>query len=50
MSAGELVLLGGAAPPPTLHDIAMQKVDDTASPVTWREHVTDEEYNALPAS
>jgi hypothetical protein len=24
--------------------IAMQEVDETGSPVTWGEHVTDEEY------
>jgi hypothetical protein len=29
--------------------IAMQEVDDSGSPVTWGEHVTDEEYGAPPA-
>jgi hypothetical protein len=29
--------------------IAMQEADDSGSPVTWGEQVTDEEYNA-PAS
>jgi hypothetical protein len=28
--------------------IAMQEADDTGSPVTWGEHVTDEEYTAGP--
>ena len=28
--------------------IAMQEVDDQGSPVTWDEHVTDDEYNAAP--
>ena len=27
--------------------IAMQQVDDTGSPVTWGEHVTDEQYSAV---
>jgi hypothetical protein len=26
--------------------IAMQEVDDSGSPVTWGDHVTDEEYRA----
>jgi hypothetical protein len=26
--------------------VAMQEVDETGSPVTWGEHVSDEEYNA----
>jgi hypothetical protein len=26
--------------------IAMQEVDDQGSPVTWGEHVSDEEYGA----
>ena len=26
--------------------IAMQQTDDSGSPVTWGEHVTDEEYAA----
>ncbi len=30
--------------------IAMQEADDSGSPVEWGEHVTDEEYNAAPAS
>ena len=28
--------------------IAMQEVDDSGSPVSWGEHVTDEEYSAEP--
>jgi hypothetical protein len=30
--------------------IAMQEVDDQGSPVTWDEHVSDEEYGAAPAT
>jgi hypothetical protein len=30
--------------------IAMQEVDDRGSPVTWGEHVSDEEYAGGPAS
>jgi hypothetical protein len=29
--------------------LAMQEADDQGSPVTWGEHVTDEEYGAAPA-
>jgi hypothetical protein len=29
---------------------AMQEADEEGSPVTWGEHVTDEEYGAAPAS
>jgi quercetin dioxygenase-like cupin family protein len=40
----------GAAPGRFMtHNIAMQEVDDSGSPVTWGEHVTDEEYGAAPA-
>jgi hypothetical protein len=28
----------------------MQEVDESGSPVTWGEHVTDEEYAATPAT
>jgi hypothetical protein len=28
----------------------MQEVDDSGSPVTWGEHVTDEEYRAAPTT
>jgi quercetin dioxygenase-like cupin family protein len=40
----------GAAPNRFMTHLAMQEVDETGSPVTWGEHVTDEEYNAAPAS
>ena len=40
----------GAAPNRFMTHLAMQVVDDQGSPVTWGEHVTDEEYNAAPAS
>ena len=30
--------------------IAIQEADETGSPVTWGQHVTDEQYNATPAS
>jgi quercetin dioxygenase-like cupin family protein len=36
----------GAAPDRFMTHIAMQQVDDQGSPVTWGEHVTDEEYTA----
>jgi hypothetical protein len=29
-------------------DLAIREADDPGSPVTWREHMTDEEYNAAP--
>jgi hypothetical protein len=28
--------------------IAMQQNDESGSPVTWGEHVTDEQYGAAP--
>ena len=34
----------GAAPNRVMAHIAMQQNDDTGSPVTWGEHVTDEQY------
>jgi quercetin dioxygenase-like cupin family protein len=40
----------GAAPDRFMTHLAMQEVDDQGSPVTWGEHVTDEEYSAAPAS
>jgi quercetin dioxygenase-like cupin family protein len=40
----------GAAPDRFMTHLAMQEVDDQGSPVTWGEQVTDEEYNAAPAS
>ena len=40
----------GTAPPPTrfMAHIAIQEADDSGSPVTWGEHVTDEQYAAAP--
>jgi quercetin dioxygenase-like cupin family protein len=38
----------GAAPDRFMTHLAMQQVDDQGSPVTWGEHVTDEEYSAAP--
>jgi quercetin dioxygenase-like cupin family protein len=40
----------GAAPDRFMTHIAMQETDDQGSPVTWGNHVTDEEYNSAPAS
>jgi quercetin dioxygenase-like cupin family protein len=40
----------GAAPNRFMTHLAMQEVDDQGSPVTWGEHVTDEEYSAAPAA
>jgi quercetin dioxygenase-like cupin family protein len=39
----------GAAPARFMTHIAMQEADDTGSPVTWGEHVTDEQYAGAPA-
>ena len=36
----------GATPTRFMTHIAMQEADDSGSPVTWGEHVTDEQYNA----
>jgi quercetin dioxygenase-like cupin family protein len=36
----------GAAPNRFMTHIAIQEVDDDGQPVTWGEHVTNEEYNA----
>jgi len=30
--------------------IAMQEADDSGSPVTWGEHVTDEQYDIAPTT
>jgi hypothetical protein len=30
--------------------LAMQEADDSGSPVTWGEHVSDEQYSAAPAT
>ena len=40
----------GAAPNRFMTHIAMQEAGEGGSPVAWGEHVTDEEYNAAPAS
>jgi quercetin dioxygenase-like cupin family protein len=39
----------GAAPNHFMSHIAVQQADERGSPVTWGEHVTDEEYAAAPA-
>ena len=36
----------GAVPTRVMTHIAMQLADESGSPVTWGEHVTDEEYGA----
>ena len=38
----------GAAPDRFMTHLAMQQVDDQGNPVSWDEHVTDEEYGAAP--
>ena len=40
----------GAAPNRFMVHIAMQESDEAGSPVTWGEHVSDEQYGAEPAS
>jgi len=40
----------GAAPNRFMVHIAMQQNDETGSPVTWGEHVTDEQYGEVPAA
>jgi quercetin dioxygenase-like cupin family protein len=40
----------GAAPNRLMTHIAIHESDDSGSPVTWGEHVTDEEYAAAPAT
>jgi quercetin dioxygenase-like cupin family protein len=39
----------GAAPDRFMVHIAIQEADDSGSPVTWGEHVTDEQYTQSPA-
>jgi quercetin dioxygenase-like cupin family protein len=36
----------GAAPDRFMVHVAMQEVDESGSPVSWGDHVTDEEYGA----
>jgi quercetin dioxygenase-like cupin family protein len=38
----------GAAPSRFMTHIAMQLADESGGPVTWGEHVTDEEYGEAP--
>jgi quercetin dioxygenase-like cupin family protein len=38
----------GAAPDRFMTHLAMHEADDQGSPVTWGEHVTDEEYRSAP--
>ena len=38
----------GANPTRFMTHLAMQEVDDEGNAVTWAEHVTDEEYTAMP--
>jgi quercetin dioxygenase-like cupin family protein len=40
----------GAAPNRFMVHIAIHQVDEHGSPVTWGEHVTDEQYAAAPAT
>ena len=40
----------GAAPNRFMVHTAMQQADESGSPVTWGEHVTDEQYTATPAA
>ena len=40
----------GAAPNRFMTHIAMHQVDGEGSAATWGEHVSDEQYNAAPAS
>jgi quercetin dioxygenase-like cupin family protein len=40
----------GAARNRLMTHIAIQEADENGSPVTWGQHVTDEEYDAGPAS
>jgi quercetin dioxygenase-like cupin family protein len=47
--AGENHWHGAAADRFMVH-VAMQQVDESGSPVTWGEHVTDEQYGASPSS
>jgi quercetin dioxygenase-like cupin family protein len=38
----------GATPTRLMIHLALNEVDDEPVPVHWREHVTDDEYNATP--
>src|SRR5437764_4094928 len=38
----------GAAPTRFMTHVAIQQADESGSPVTWGEHVTDEQYDPAP--
>jgi quercetin dioxygenase-like cupin family protein len=40
----------GAAPNRFMTHLAIQEADDSGSPVSWGEHVTEEQYDAAPAT
>jgi quercetin dioxygenase-like cupin family protein len=40
----------GAAPARFVTHLALQEADDSGSPVTWGEHVTEEQYSAAPST
>jgi hypothetical protein len=40
----------GATPNRFMAHLAMQQNDESGSPVTWREHVTDQQYSAAPTA
>ncbi len=40
----------GADPDRFMTHLALHEVDDSGSPATWGDHVTDEEYTATPAA
>jgi quercetin dioxygenase-like cupin family protein len=40
----------GAAPNRFMAHVAIQEADESGSPVTWGEHVSDEDYAAAPAT
>ena len=40
----------GAAPNRFMVHVAIHQNDESGSPVTWGEHVTDEQYRAVPAT
>jgi predicted MFS family arabinose efflux permease len=50
LGLGILVTIFAAAPNRFMMHIAIQQNDDSGSPVTWGQHVTDEQYNAAPVS
>ena len=42
---GDVYIDALAAPNPFMAHVAMQQNDESGSPVTWGEHVTDEQYS-----